>query len=948
MDIKPIWLIAPIVSIVWLLVIYYLKDAYPFGNGTPVSYDWYNGTFASLLHNYDAWHSGNLFYDFTSAAGFARNVLTTVFQPQNLFALLWEREDLVDAMSILVLLKFAAVAFTSSYCFSKLFPKVSDIWILCASLMYTFCGFNIQYYTNIDWMDIAALFPLLVLFTLNMFKGKGKIPYFTVLAYMLISNTYMTFFVFLALIVFGGLYIFLVEEKSNRRTAVYNLGIGSVAALLAGMPSVLKFVSTVLSTQRVEAYSSAEESSGGMGDVGYYFDILGNENEIDIVSVFMFLGMAIGAASLIVLWFRFKSNRESRKYTVFFSISLLLFVLQIVFMGVMLLWHAGSYQNFPFRNGYMAAFLCICILLYYQQTFGEAEGINFKRPILNLVPFLPCFFIGIGIAAYAQVFYFSLERNYKVLADFVDMQTGALSYPYTCFALLLIAGFVAIKFIHYKKVRTFLSVAMVAVVLFLNFNNVIAIMRPEVSDPRAENSIYELEFDIKDNVRENDPLSRVSNTDVTRLPNYGYFAGVSTLSNWTHTLTTSQIKAVVDLGYTNSYTLIIDGGGTAFSDALLRITESFADAELDEGLYEKYATSYLDINYYKNRFSLPVGVVCDGDLDEISADNYQNTFEYQNAIYESMTDDEELFKVLTDYDLENTYATETYIGGKDSENENSSQSSDGELLELERQVCTSTFTFDIEDENVLYFAYKDSDKKPKINEICVNGQPINVYNKTEEQHNMTVESKNSADEDEPSYNTAFPVYYNNNVLELGVFEDETVTVSVEFENDEGSSDSVIFSSMSTEKMEKLCAQYGENSYSVEKDVVSFSAVGNDETDFAFVPLGYSENWECTVNGKTVEPICVLENFIAIPIEAGKNEIVLSYSHSAGITEFLEIILLFIVGMIILLVERKIKIPKVIYNITFGVFILLWTGGMLALYVVPVGYSVITEIIGLIK
>mgnify|MGYP003455820107 FL=1 len=107
LEFKPIWLIAPVVVVAFLLVVYYLKDIYPFGNSSVLVNDWYNGTFpSSFMHIYDAWHSGSLFYDFTSATGFSRSVLLTLLQPHYVFSLFWQRENLIDAMAILLLIKF--------------------------------------------------------------------------------------------------------------------------------------------------------------------------------------------------------------------------------------------------------------------------------------------------------------------------------------------------------------------------------------------------------------------------------------------------------------------------------------------------------------------------------------------------------------------------------------------------------------------------------------------------------------------------------------------------------------------------------------------------------------------------------------------------------------------------------------------------------------------------
>ena len=87
---KPMWLIAPAIVVVWMLVMYFIKDIYPFGEATLIGYDLRHGNLPAMYYVYDAWHSGDfsrLFYDFTTAGGFSREILFTLFQPRFLFTL---------------------------------------------------------------------------------------------------------------------------------------------------------------------------------------------------------------------------------------------------------------------------------------------------------------------------------------------------------------------------------------------------------------------------------------------------------------------------------------------------------------------------------------------------------------------------------------------------------------------------------------------------------------------------------------------------------------------------------------------------------------------------------------------------------------------------------------------------------------------------------------------
>ena len=73
-----------------------------------------------------------------------------------------------------------------------------------------------------------------------------------------------------------------------------------------------------------------------------------------------------------------------------------------------------------------------------------------------------------------------------------------------------------------------------------------------------------------------DRLSRIKDADAHLNSNYPLVMGVPALSNWTHLLDQKVQPAVDNLGYTTVYTRLGDAGGTAFTDALLRVTRTLS------------------------------------------------------------------------------------------------------------------------------------------------------------------------------------------------------------------------------------------------------------------------------------------------------------------------------------------------------------------------------------
>ena len=922
--------IAPAVVIIWLLIIYAIKGIFPFGDGTIVQYDLQYGVVpASYFHLWDAFHGGNLFYDFTTACGFGRSMLTQLFYPTNIFILLLKREWIYAGVSVLLILKLAVVAFTSSYTFSKIFPKLPSYYTLLISVMYTFCGYDLMYYTNIDWLDTVALYPLIILFALNMFKGKSKLPYFLALAYTLIFNTYMAWFVVISLVVFGGTYVFTVESKENRKRDIYCLGTGTGAALAVSTYSVYIYFGGITSGARFDSGSYYIDGiTGNSVSTNGITDIIKTPIQIDINSVLMFLGFACAISFLAILLIRSLKNKSIRKITLFFTITLAFLVMEAVLNSCLLLWHGGSFQYFPYRNGYMVAFFGCLVIGYYLSEFDNTDGLEFKKDLLNFLPFAACFFLAIGILAYADVFYFSLD-NYNVLSSTTRMQAGTFIYPYSRFAIILFITYIVLRAIKYKKVRTVITVALILSLTALNSFRLVDTVAPTLKMTFTDE--MNTAFTVGDVYKNNKEFERVNNTDTVATMNYGYWSNVPTLSNWTHSLSDARFSALDYLGFSHISTIQYDGGGTQFSKALLRITDSFAKCELDEGLYEKQGKTD-GLNFYANKYTLPLGLCFSDGITETKFEDAENIFEYQNDIYEKLTDNTALFNKVTEKAKE-TYKEKAFAKNEKDEN------GEMQVIKYYADYCTCNYAIRINGEQAVYMCLTNGE--PPIAAIRINGEPLKILGNTSDSN-----SNSANDEDLPQI---YPKGENSNILELGAFENETVELEIVFYSENGNSDNILLYTMDLEKMQELCDSLPENAYTVEGDTVRFSTTAKNDGDIVFVPLGYEDKWNCTVNGEAVKPVCILGDFIGIEVYAGKNDIVLSYSHTQAYILLASIFVGFAIGIALIMLEKKLnnKIPKFVYTVMSVAFTLIYGGAVGILYIIPTGYTAVSKIIELI-
>ena len=210
------YIVSPLLTAVIMLVIYLMRNIYPFGSGTVIDIDLGDGGIPFYLHFYDVIRGGaSFFYDWTTAAGFERFAFPALLTPSVWFLALFPRELVFDAFSYLLLIKLALCAFCASVFLKNTLKNLAFHWIVIFSLLYAFSGYNLQYYTNIDWLDTAALFPLIVLALLHILKGKSAVPFILIMTYHLIVSVYLSFFIYLFLIFIGGAYIYTFIGQKN-------------------------------------------------------------------------------------------------------------------------------------------------------------------------------------------------------------------------------------------------------------------------------------------------------------------------------------------------------------------------------------------------------------------------------------------------------------------------------------------------------------------------------------------------------------------------------------------------------------------------------------------------------------------------------------------------------------------------------------------------------------
>ena len=146
-----------------LFTVYAIKGIYPFGDNTITYADFAQSYVPQFYHYWDVLHGLKApFFDWYSGMGVSM-VSTDMLSPFNIFLLFIPREAILDSMSFFLALKVTAAAMTMYLFINRVFGKINIGYKLGFAMLYSMSGYVLQYYSNIKWLDIVAVFPLLML-----------------------------------------------------------------------------------------------------------------------------------------------------------------------------------------------------------------------------------------------------------------------------------------------------------------------------------------------------------------------------------------------------------------------------------------------------------------------------------------------------------------------------------------------------------------------------------------------------------------------------------------------------------------------------------------------------------------------------------------------------------------------------------------------------------------
>ena len=567
-----------------------VKGIFPFGANTIDYYDMGQEMGPLYYHIWDVLHGkSSFFYSWYIDLGQNLSMSSSVeYDPSiySLFFLLIPREYCLKALSLYMGLRLFFMSFNMSI-FLRKTVKTPYAYRVAFSTAYGLCGYTLTHYTVPTFLDMAALFPLLMLAVYRVLKGEKRrigstSMYAVFLGYMLILSYYLSIMNLIFILLVSGAYILILCKKEDRGGASKRLIIGTAGGVCLSMCTVLPAFLQLMGSTR----ASSEETAGILQRI---MDLLRSVGaDMYYMKWWQLSGSLMAMAVILAGIIKYRKEKRENLFVIlacFFPCAL------IPFESINLLWHMGSYYQYPLRCGYIIAFALLAAAAYYAGKGEAPVGIKAYEEI--------------GCAAFTLIFSAAVN-TYYMKHEIWDVKE--LFKAWVIFAIVLFVIYLAL-FISKRKPAYKFSLLMGELIItaFIAYGGQPHFTDFYFSSPEQSGRSIEKAERLKEELGiEESRTVRIKNPDTDLNTNYGLIMRRATVTGWAHTVGAGQMDSMEKLGQGTHFTRILDSGGTLFTDALMNVRQTLTCREFAgyDLAYEKNgeADGY---RLYDNMYTLP-------------------------------------------------------------------------------------------------------------------------------------------------------------------------------------------------------------------------------------------------------------------------------------------------------------------------------------------------------
>jgi len=874
-----IYFIPPIFVLAVVLSVFYSYNLFPLGENSLCWGDMSQQNLPILIEFKDKISGGNgAFFSMQNAGGmdFSGIFLFLASSPFSLLAIFVKKADMAYFINIMIVLKLMTSSVTASFFFKKFFKNLTTLQTAVLSASYALCGYSMMFYQLHTWLDVMYMFPIFLVGAKKLLEQDKPLTYIITLSLMILFQFYLGYM--LALFIIFGLftYIFFFAEEPLRKKNLVITATSTLISLLLTAPIWL----TALRQFTTSARGVGVITSLSTGEIF---------TDLNTTLPFIFATTFLIVTIPFIFLLKFHTNKTTRSLV----LMLILMTIPIIIEPINKMWHTGSYQAFPVRYGFITVLVGLSLTA---TVISQLNSLSNKDKKTSLITKSVLIFIIAEFLVFIKLFLSHEGDKLKQYATTLWGNDASLNMI-LIFSAVSFASFSIVFFQYFSNriSKRFFSVLICLLVIMEgifngsvyigygarsvdNYKNVIAL-----ADKIPDKTEYRVK--VKDKY-----------FDVNLVGAMGY----NTLSHYTSLIDEDYIFAMKKLGFSSYWMEVNSNGSTAFLDALLgnkyTISRGEPTPETDRIVYKKDGYSIAE-----NEFNLPLGNI----ISKAQAKSLENLDEkdriiLQQKIYETLTESK----------------NPLVINYKAPVSNGSIFQKDGitHYTPPKETAGRLNFFITVKGRQNLYFdCFRDlsTNLTEPINnsfDIRINGIKM-VGN--------------------------YPSKVNNGMVDLGIFEDESLTVSINILKESIANSFGVFG-IDLSEMAKGLEKIRPASVEIDGDTIKATAITDDENQVLMLTIPHSEGFEIKVNGETVKAEKILDAFMAIPLVKGENLITLTYLPSGlttGIALFLLGLSLLIAFIIFLKKKSYIKI-KWLENSAYYAFIVFTGIIFLSIYIFP--------------
>ncbi|MFX3622870.1 MAG: YfhO family protein [Ectobacillus sp.] len=829
-------------------VILILLGVHPFGEKSILVTDMHSQYVQFYTYLYDVLKNGkSIFYSWEAGMGlnFFGVFAYYLASPLSLLIILFDRNQLPEAMAVLTLLKVGLAGLSMAYFLSRVFNHRA-ISVLFFSTFYALMSFVTVYAFCVMWLDGIYLLPLILLGVERLLMSNRFILLTFSLAVMFMANFYIAYMVgIFTFIYFVARYIVIHDMRNLKLVLQKLIWFGISTALAAGMSAIVTLPTYLdLKSNFAERAKLPLTTEFNFDLLTFYSRFFSGVIDTTIDGM---PNVYAGVLTLLLIPIFFVAKKISLKEKIVYGsvAAFLLVSFEIPFLNIA--WHGFEPPtNFPYRYSFVFSFLLLYMAFRVYLIFDEE-----LLPMLRKVVLFNVFMIFL----LSKIAHYYMPANKVIINIFL-----VVSY-----AMLL-----SLKARKPSK-KAFASLALAALISLdaaINTVYMIKLMGYEygyinrqdyaVVHPNYQEAFNEIQSRDKGLYRVETTLESTWN-DAMR---FGY-KGITHFNSVANGHLNLYMQ---DLGYGYLEALILQNGkGIVSTDALFGVKYMLAGAPLNKYGFEQI-DQFGKIRLYENKNALPFGFMMQREAFEtkgkeklsVQKVNYTNAFHAQNKLIGPLKGETEttyynlLQPVSVTYDNLDVLPKENYK--TKIKNPDAMQNPIYLAKQQERKPASIKYVFDVKGKQQLYMQMRV--EPTEYTKVYVNGKSLGEKF------------------------AKYPRYYwNNGILDLGYFNDEKVEVEVKVLRNAIDIHQSLVYGLNIPVFEKRIQQLREQSLQVTSyDGRSLQGMINvKQDDMLFLSIPYDKGWKATVDGKEAKLLKLNDAFLGMEVEEGKHSIELTYT-----------------------------------------------------------------------